>query len=109
MTKRFREAVEALGAEYLGELPDFGGGAFAAAQLAKLMSKRLSPEANGAPEERSRQRMHAQSVSITARASKNLSILAQRISRLSGQRVSKRQVAGLILEKALGMKPFSRE
>ncbi len=103
MSKRFRETMEALGAEYLGQLPDFGGGAFAAAQLAKVISSRLGTHSNGAAEDTSsKHRMRLQSVPITLRTSKNLGTLAKRISRLAGHRVSRRQVAALILERAVG-------
>ena len=103
MSKRFRETVEALGAEYLGQLPDFGGGAFAAAQLAKVMSARLATRSSGATEDTSsKDRFRLQSVPITPRTARKLGVLAERISRLAGHRVSRRQVAALILERAVG-------
>lgn len=102
MSKRFRETMEALGAEYLGQLPDFGGGAFAAAQLAKVISTRLGTRSDAAAEDTSsKNQLRLQSVPMTSRTSKKLGILAKRISQLAGHRVSRRQVAALILERAV--------
>jgi hypothetical protein len=104
MPETIRELAESLGAQYVGEVPDVGGGAFGMARLAHILQERLEPGQGRRP-------CRPTDASWTSRAKiplsqeteQALAEMAEQISRSGARKVTPMQVAALLLEEAVRM------
>src|SRR5262245_48285057 len=103
MADTFRETAEKLGAEYVGDVPEVGSGAFGAALLAKILQERLEPGQGKRPGRPTDPRWtyRHRHVPMSAETLRNLDLLVEQINRRSARKVSKTQVAAVLLEKAI--------
>ena len=104
MAKNIEKIAAGLGAEFIGQVPDTGGGAFGAARLARIieaMRSRLSPGQGrrpGRPTDANWVR-HPK-VPMSDATKQRLTRLAEQAS-TGGRKISPMQIAAQILEDAL--------
>src|SRR5436305_4161917 len=103
MGSKFQDAVTALGAKYIGQVPDVGGGAFGAAQLARILEERLEPGRGKRPGRPTDQRWtyRHRHIPMTEETLQKLDTLVERVNQHAEKRLSRSQVAAVLLEQAI--------
>ncbi len=101
MARDIKELAELLGAKVIGEVPNVGGGAFGAAQLARIFQERLQPGQGQRPGRPTVATwVHRPKVPMSQVTVHKLTELAKVVSK-TGSKVTPMQVAAQLLEEAV--------
>ena len=101
MAKNREKLAAALDARIVGEVPDVGGGAFAMARLAHILSERLTPTQGQRPGRPTNPEwVHRPKVPMSETTIRVLATIAESVS-TPQRKVSPMQVAAQLLEEAV--------